>query len=218
MASALKVLLAFLPKLCSSANNTASYIKRFARRLALFLAFLVPRFSVWLRSWHGELGTARQKSTPTEPPSPCCGASSSSRTVLHCSAGLGENLMACGTVPTLASGPSLQDPDRGTRQPATAAPSGGAILPPDGRISANLSTTNLSVHSSANDRHNIFTHTLESFHTSVDQPSQLEPGQGQDASQSRDRQFRSSSPTDTPYDRIIPASPSQRVLRPSHHG
>ncbi|KAI0253111.1 hypothetical protein BJV78DRAFT_241690 [Lactifluus subvellereus] len=90
-------------------------------------------------------------------------------------------------------------------------PSGGAILPPDGMTPANLSSTSLSVHSSARDRHNITTHSCESWHTAVDQPSQLatatddEPGQGQDAFQSRERQSRSPSPTDHLYDRIIPA-------------
>ncbi|KAI0253078.1 hypothetical protein BJV78DRAFT_1351939 [Lactifluus subvellereus] len=216
MASVLKVLLAFLHKLYSSAN----YIRRFPRRLALFLAFLGPRFSVWLRSWHGESGTARWRSRPIEPPSPC--SRTSSRTVSRGSPGLRENLVACSTVPTSPSISSLQHPDRGTRQPATTTPSGDAILPPsldsftadhvprltsspDGRIPANLSSTSLRVHSSASDRHNIITHPLESFHTPVDQSSQLERGQGQDASQSRERQFRSSFPTDRPYDRIIPA-------------
>jgi hypothetical protein len=105
MASVLNVLLAFLHKLCSSPN----YITRYSRRLALFIAFLGPRFSVWLRSWHRESGTTRQKSTPTKPPSPRTIASS--RTVSLGSAGLGENIMACSIVPTSAAGvPSLQDP------------------------------------------------------------------------------------------------------------
>jgi hypothetical protein len=208
MASVLRILLAFLHKLYSSPN----YIKRFARRLALFLAFLGPRFSVWLRSWHGESGTIRRKSKRTEPPSPCTTARS--RTVSWDSAGLRENIVACSTVPTSVSVPSLQDPDRGTRQPATATPLRDVILPPgldsftadhvpcvtsssDGRIPANLSSTNLSVHRSASDGHNIIRHPLEPFHTPADQLLQCELGQGQDASQSRERQFRSS-PTDYP--------------------
>ncbi|KAI0253106.1 hypothetical protein BJV78DRAFT_241413 [Lactifluus subvellereus] len=195
MASVLKVLLAFLHKLHSSAN----YIKRFPRRLALFLGFLGPRFKVWLRSWHGESGTTRRKSTPIEPPSPCTTASS--HTVSPGSAGLRENLVACSTVPTSASVPSPQDPDRGTSQLPTAIPSGGAILPPDGKTPENPSSTNLSVHSSASDRHNIITHSHESLHTPVDQPPRLarathrELGQGQDTSQSIERRSRSS-PTD----------------------
>ena len=134
------------------------------------------------------------------------------------SAGLRENIVACSTVPTSASVPSLQDPDRSTRQPATTIPSGGTFLPPgadsltadhapcltsypDERTPANPSPTSLSVHSSASDRRNIITHSLESLHAPVDQPSRLsrtthrEPGQGQDTSQSIERQFRSS-PTD----------------------
>jgi hypothetical protein len=69
---------------------------------------------------------------------------------------------------------------------------------PDGRTPANLSSTHLSVHSSANDRHNIITHSLESLHVPLDQPSRLarathrEPGQGWDTSQSIERQSRSS--------------------------
>ena len=209
MASVLKLLLAFLHKLYSSPN----YFKRFARRLVLFLAFLGPRFSVWLRSWHGESGTARQKSTPTKPPSPCTTASS--RTVLRDSAGLRENIVACSTVPTSAGVPSLQDPDHGTRQQAAAILSGGTILHPgvdnlivnhasclniflDGTTPANLSSTNLSVHSSASHGHKIITHPLEPLHTPVDQPSRLaratrrKPGQGPDTSQSIERQPRSS--------------------------
>jgi hypothetical protein len=212
MASALKVVLAFLHKLYSSGNH----FKRFARRLALLLAFLGPRFSIWLRSLHRKSGTTRRKSTPIEPPSPR--ATASSRTVSRDSAGLRENLVACSTVPTLASVPNLQDPDRSTRQPATTIPSGGAFLPPgadsltadhapcltsspDERTPANPGSTSLSVYSSASDRRNIITHSLESLHASVDQPSRLsrtthrDPGQGQDTSQSIERQFRSS-PTD----------------------
>ena len=208
MASILRILLAFLHKSYSSPN----YVKRFARRLALFLAFLGPRFSVWLRSWHGESDTIRRKSKCTEPPSPCTTARS--RTVSRDSAGLKENIVACSTVPTSVSVPSLRDPDRGTRRPATATPFRDAILPPgldsfmvdhvpyvtspsDGRIPANLSSTNLSVHRSASDGHNIIRHPLEPFHMPADQLSQCELGQGQDASQSRERQF-TSSPTDYP--------------------
>ena len=210
MASVLNVLLAFLHKLCSSPN----YITRYSRRLALFIAFLGPRFSVWLRSWHRESGTTRQKSTPTIPPSPRTIASS--RTVSLGSAGLGENIMACSTAPTsAASVPSLQDPCRGTMQQAIAIPLGGAILlpgvdsltadhapcltsSPDGTTPANLSSADLSVHSSASDRRNIITRSLEPLPTPVGQPSRLarathpEPGQGQDTSQSIERHSRSS--------------------------
>ncbi|KAI0253082.1 hypothetical protein BJV78DRAFT_239212 [Lactifluus subvellereus] len=114
MASVLKALLDFLHKLYSSGN----YIKHFSWRFVLFLAFLGRKLR---RLWPGESGTARRKSTPTEPPSPC--ARASSRTASRDSAGLKENLVACSIFPTSARGPGLQDPGRGrTRQPATTIP------------------------------------------------------------------------------------------------
>lgn len=212
MASVLKVILTFLHKLCPSGNN----IKRFARRLVLFIAFLGSRLSIWLRSWHGKTGTTRRKSTLAEPPSPC--ATASYRTVSPSSPDSRQNLVVCSTVPTSTSVPGLQNFYRGTSQLATAIPSEGAILPPgvdtltadhipcltsssDGRTPASLSSTNLSIHSSTSHGHNIITHSLESLHTPVNQPSGLagaahrEPGQGQDISQSIERQSRSS-PTD----------------------
>ena len=226
MASVLRIPLAFLHKLYSSPNH----VKRFARRLALFLALLGPRFSVWLRSWHGESGTTRRKSTPIDPPSPC--TTTSSCTVSRDSAGLRENIVACSTVPTSASVPSLQDPDHGTRQPTTGTPSGGAsLLPgldsfavdhvpcltssPDGRIAANLSSTNLSVHYSASDGHHTIRHPLEPFHAQADQPSHLELGQGQDASQSREGQFKSSS-TDLPRQYPHPDMEASNISSHTH--
>ena len=151
-----------------------------------------------------------------EPPSPC--ATASYRTVSPSSPDSRQNLVVCSTVPTSTSVPGLQNFYRGTSQLATAIPSEGAILPPgvdtltadhipcltsssDGRTPASLSSTNLSIHSSTSHGHNIITHSLESLHTPVNQPSGLagaahrEPGQGQDISQSIERQSRSS-PTD----------------------
>jgi hypothetical protein len=214
MASVLKVLFVFLHKFGLSGN----YIKRFAGRWPLFLAFLARRLSLWLFLWHKEPGTSRWKPTPTETPSPCAGVNI--YTVSRGPTGLRENMLAGSTVPASASLPSLQEPERATGQPETVVPPWGVIpLPapvgriadrepspisaPDGRTPANRRSMNLSVHSNTCDVHDIITHLHESLHHPVDQPSQLrreahyEPpsGQGQETSRSRHRSSGSSSPT-----------------------
>jgi hypothetical protein len=185
MASVLKVLFAFLHKLCLSGN----YIKRFAGRWALFLAFLARRLSLWLLPWYKDPpGTSRWKPIPTETSSPC--ARANTHTVSRGSTGLRKDVLAGSTVPASASLPSLQEAERATGQPETVIPSGGVIpLPapvsfladrapspisaPDGRTPANQSSRNLSVHSRASEVHNIITHLHDSLHRPVDQPSQL---------------------------------------------